>query len=115
MRWRLLSLALVAMALPALADPVYVPGTEDVPLMPGLAAVEGGGVVFDKPEGRIVKAEARGHVTRAAVLGFYRASLVQLGWRPQGERRFERDGERLSLDFRGRDGELSVGFTLVPH
>lgn len=100
------------------AQPVYVPGTEDVPLMPGLASDDASSLVFDKPQGRIVEAAARGAVTRHAVVAFYDESLPQLGWRQTaaspGTKSFERDGERLSLDFDGRDGNLQVAFTLAP-
>jgi hypothetical protein len=100
-------------------QPVYVPGTEDVPLMPGLAADDASSVIFDKPQGRIVEAAARGAVTRHAVMAFYEESLPQLGWRrtvpkSAATKSFERDGERLSLDFDGRDGNLQVAFTLAP-
>ncbi|HLZ67516.1 MAG TPA: hypothetical protein VKQ29_14885 [Aliidongia sp.] len=101
------------------AQAVYVPGTEDVPLMPGLSSDDGASLVFDKPQGRIVEAAARGAVTRHAVMAFYDESLPQLGWRraaagSAGSKTFERDGERLSLDFDGRDGNLQVAFTLAP-
>jgi hypothetical protein len=92
----------------------FVPGTEDVPLMPGLRAVRDGGVVFDKPQGRIVEASVRGHVTKVAVIAFYRSSLPQLGWTAKGERRYLREGEALSLEFTGHDGNLTVAFTLAP-
>jgi hypothetical protein len=119
------SIRLAALLLTLLAAPLsgqaqtiaaaYVPGTEDVPLMPGLASDAAAGLVFDKPQGRIVEASARGAVSRRAVLAFYQESLPQLGWHPAGERHFQRDGERLSLDFDGSDGNLEVGFTLAPH
>jgi hypothetical protein len=123
------ALAALLLASPGLAGPglvqtsfvqsVYVPGTEDVPLMPGLAADDASSVIFDKPQGRIVEAAARGAVTRHAVMAFYEESLPQLGWHrtvPQSatSKSFERDGERLSLDFDGRDGNLQVAFTLAP-
>ncbi len=92
----------------------YMAEVEDLPLMPGLAEVEGAGVVFDKPDGRIVEAYAQGSVTREAVLAFYRKSLPQLGWRPAGGRAFRREGETLSLDFLDGGGALIVRFTLVP-
>jgi hypothetical protein len=107
----------------SLVQPVFVPGTEDVPLMPGLASDDGASLIFDKPQGRIVEAAARGAVTRRAVMAFYEESLPQLGWRrtapgsakaSAGSKSFERDGERLSLDFDGRDGNLQVAFTLAP-
>ena len=96
------------------AAPGFVPGTEDVPLMPGLAAESGSGLVFDKPQGRIIEAAAHGAVSRKAVIAFYRESLPQLGWKASDERHFQREGERLSLDFKGSDGDLQVAFTLAP-
>ncbi len=111
------SLFALALLIPvaAMAQPTgWVPGTEDVPLMPGLAPTGDPGLIFDKPSGRIVEASAQGPVSRHAVLAFYQESLPQLGWRPAGERQFLRDGERLSLGFNGHDGNLLVDFTLVP-
>lgn len=92
----------------------FVPGTEDVPLMAGLIPLREGGLVFDKPEGRIVQAMAKGMVTRAAVRRFYRASLAELGWVPVGPNQWSREGERLKVDFRGHDGDLTIAFTLSP-
>jgi hypothetical protein len=108
--------ALLALLLPAtgLAATAYVPGTEDVPLMPGLAANADSALVFDKPQGRIVEASATGHVSRADVLAFYRSSLPELGWTAAGAKDFDRSGERLSLGFQGGDAGLTVTFTLAP-
>jgi hypothetical protein len=93
----------------------YIAEVEDLPLMPGLAEVEGAGVIFDKPDGRIVEAYAQGEVARDAVLAFYRQTLPQLGWRATGAAAFRREGEALSLDFLDGGGALIVRFTLVPH
>jgi hypothetical protein len=92
----------------------FVAGTDDLPLMPGLTPVAGSSLVFDKPEGRIVEARARGAVSRRAVDSFYAATLPHLGWEPAGGDAWRRDGEKLRLDFAGRDGSLTVGFTLSP-
>jgi len=108
----LLVAALVLGAAPAAAQH-FVPGTEDVPLMRELAPVEGSDLVFDKPEGRIIEASARGKVTKAAVRSFYASTLPQLGWKASGES-WTRETERLHLDFAGRDGDLWVTFTLLP-
>jgi hypothetical protein len=115
---RLLPLPLLALALMlggARAASEYVPGTEDVPLMPGLSSVADAGLLFDQPQGRIVQASAKGAVKRADVLAFYASSLPALGWKADSKQRFEREGELLSLDFSGPDGNLVVGFTLAPH
>jgi len=92
----------------------YIAEVEDLPLMPGLSEIEGAGVVFDKPDGRIVEAFAQGEVARNEVLAFYRKTLPQLGWRAQGDAGFQRESETLSLDFLDGGGALIVRFTLVP-
>jgi hypothetical protein len=108
-----LILALLAPMSAALAAE-FVAGTEDLPLMPGLAAVAGSSLVFDKPQGRIVEAQATGKVSRSAVQSFYGATLPQLGWTSAGANAWRREGEQLRLDFRGRDGDLTIGFSLSP-
>jgi hypothetical protein len=105
---------LAAMPMAAQAADTFVAGTEDVPLMPELRPIDGSALVFDKPEGRIIEAQAMGAVNRGKVRGFYAAALPQLGWHTAGKDVWERDGERLHLDFHGRDGHLTVGFTLSP-
>jgi hypothetical protein len=106
-------LVLLLLALPARAGE-FVAGTEDVPLMPGLSPVADSSVVFDKPEGRIVEAQAKGKLERDKVRGFYAATLPQLGWKAQGDDAWGREGEELRLDFAGQDGNITVNFTLSP-
>jgi hypothetical protein len=115
MRQFLLVLVLLAVPLTAHADG-FVPGTEDLPLMPGLVAVANSAVVFDKPEGRIVESTARGKVTRYAVTRFYARTLPQLGWQHVAgtAAAWTRGGEGLNLDFHGPDGDLTVEFTIAP-
>jgi hypothetical protein len=109
----LLLVPALAPGMPARADE-FVPGTEDLPLMPGLSPVAGSSLVFDKPEGRIVEAQAKGKLTRDAVARFYVQTLPQLGWSAAGANLWRREGERLKLEYRGPDGNLTVGFTLSP-
>ncbi len=105
--------AVVAQSRPQAA--AFLSVIEDVPLMPGLTERPDAAVLFDKPEGRIVEAEASGRLARAEVLKFYAASLPQLGWRARGEDRFLRDREELALSFAsGPGGLLTVRFTLSP-
>jgi hypothetical protein len=92
----------------------FLAGTEDIPLMPGLANDLATLVVFDKPQGRIVEVEAKGKVTRAGVETFYATALPELGWAADGPQSWQREGEGLRYDFKGRDGNLRVGFSLSP-
>ena len=92
----------------------FVGGVEELPLAPGLAE-SAGAVVFDKPGGRIVEAEATGAVgDAAAVRRFYRSVLPAFGWSAAGDLEFVRGEEALRIEIGERDGTLSVQFSLSP-
>jgi hypothetical protein len=93
----------------------FVPGFEDLPLMPGLGAVEGATVIFDKPTGRIVEAHAVGGRSADEVRAFYRDVLPELGWAPRGEGAWSREGETLQIEVtRSASGRVGVRFVLAP-
>jgi hypothetical protein len=94
---------------------VYVPGTGDIPLMPGLAMVPNSGMVFEAPGGRLVEAFARGQHTPSEVLAFYGATLPQMGWTAATPGSFHREGETLDLEFIGQAPNLTVRFSLAPN
>ncbi|HEC14522.1 MAG TPA: hypothetical protein ENI72_02080 [Rhodospirillales bacterium] len=104
----------------AAPTPVYVSGIEDLPLMEGLAEAPGGALVFDTPGGRIVEAYASGDVLRNDVLGFYAATLPQLGWKRVRDTVFRRENETLRLEFTaldamsGKETGVTVRFALSP-
>ncbi len=114
-RFALLALLFVLFAGPALAAQGFVPGIDDLPLMPGLAA-EPGAVVFDKPTGRIVEASALGpDLSAGAVRDFYRRTLAALGWQRTGTLVFVREGERLKLVIEPTDtAGVRVRFDVAP-
>lgn len=67
----------------ALARDAYLSLAPDIPLAPGLSEFDGGQLVFDKPEGRIVRIEAERVSAQGAngvVPSFYRETLPNLGW-----------------------------------
>ncbi|HEY6334840.1 MAG TPA: hypothetical protein VI113_03035 [Alphaproteobacteria bacterium] len=111
--WAALALTMPVTASLHAAD-AFVAGTEDIPLMPGLAPVDDAGVVFDTPQGRIVEAYAKGDTTRKAVLEFYAQTLPQLGWSAAGTRAYRREGEVLRLELYQEKGRLTVRFYLSP-
>jgi hypothetical protein len=92
----------------------FLAGFDDLPVMPGLNAVDGAGIVFDTPTGRIIEGYAAGAVTQASVHRFYGKTLPQLGWTAIGKNEYRREGERLKIDFKGKDRALTVRFTLSP-
>ncbi len=125
-RRRFRAAALALLLIPVLAvgavggEPArFVAGLEDMPLMPGLSALQDAGLVFDTPRGRIVQVFATGPVTGAAILAFYTETLPQLGWRRAQEGSWLRDGEALRLEIvegtgKGDHGPI-VRFALSPH
>jgi len=95
------------------APAAFIERLGDVPLMPGLAIVEDGGIDFDAPGGRIVEVTAAGPVPRAAVLSFYRQSLPPLGWSGQNLV-YQREGERLRIELASAGARTEVRFFLAP-
>lgn len=114
---RLLTAGVLAAALLAFTAKAadFLPGVEDMPLMPGLTAAPDATTVFDTPAGRIVEAEARSNRgTEAEVRRFYGETLPALGWRAIDEKTFEREGERLLINVARRGSGLSVRFDIRP-
>src|SRR3546814_18327149 len=87
------------------APGAYVAGIPDLPLMPGLKELPHGGLVFDKPGGRIVEAFARGAIAQQSGIAFYDDTLPQPGWQREAAGAYLREGERLELDL----GEAQEG------
>ena len=119
MRLKLLHrfLLICALALAAAtvgAEEGYLTGIPDLPLMPVLQEVPDSGLIFDKPEGRIVQALASGTTTPEAVLAFYEESLPQLGWRREASGDYLREGERLRLEMEAVGDRVTVLFMLFP-
>ena len=88
---------------------------EDLSLMDGLVEDPAAGLVFDKPEGRIVEAHAAGAVGLSEVRAFYGAPLGQLGWRRDDDGVYQRDDESLRITLGGVDGAATVQFSLSPN
>ena len=105
---------------PALARDAYLSLAPDIPLAPGLSEFDGGQLVFDKPEGRIVRIEAERLETQGAddgVPAFYLETLPNLGWQLNGADNsadnvltFQRGGETLLITMQGE----RVVFKLSP-
>lgn len=87
--------------------------------MDGLSEQADSGVVFDKPDGRIVERYASGPLSFDSVYAFYRDTLPQLGWQPKPAKSpqhllFEREGESLDIEFKSVGSELVVHFVVTP-
>ena len=92
---------------------------EDLPLMDGLAEVEGSAMIFSTLQGRIVEVSATSisgnRIGRENVLGFYEHTLPQLGWAPAEALNWIRENEKLSLTVTVDVDKLIVQFSLTPN
>jgi hypothetical protein len=116
----------LALNVPAIASPAWATGfldaVEDMPLMEGLTETGEGGIIFDKPTGRIVRTIATGAVTSAAVRSFYADTLPQLGWTRYPNLElikdlmiFKREDERLHIQTVSHfNGKTEVRFSIEP-
>lgn len=117
-----LGLALLLAPPAAQADDTYLDAVEDMPLMEGLAETGDGGIVFDKPAGRIVRSVAEGDVAPSAVRAFYVETLPQLGWTRAEQYEligelliFRREGEQLEIQIVPvSDSHTEVRFSIEP-
>lgn len=95
------------------------PGLEDlsgIPVMDGLTEDLSQRVVFDKPEGRIIRTLLTGNVTPGQATGFYSEALFQLGWKLTKSDEtlvFTRDEEQLTLALSG-EGPVEIVLSLRP-
>ncbi|MFD2205082.1 hypothetical protein [Kiloniella antarctica] len=76
----------------------FFTGSDGVPIVPGMEEMPDLGVVFDKPEGRIVEGFASGYLEQSEIRSFYGRTLPQLGWSVFGEGLFQREGEVLKIE-----------------
>lgn len=117
MRKTTLSACTLALVL-GLAGPAAAEGFlavyEDLPLAPGLAEVQGSGLAFDSPAGRIVEGYAKGMVKAGDILKFYATTLPQLGWTRESDTVYRREAELLKLGTEAEGRALVVHFTISP-
>ena len=100
--------------LTATAENRFVADLAELPLMPGLQEQTERRLIYEKPNGRIVKAVARGDVKFTDILAFYVETLPQLGWRMRAPDDYRREGEILSITITGSGPDTRVGFRISP-
>ena len=107
---------LVTALMPGPALAAFVPGTEDLPLAPGLTADAENVLIFDNPTGRIVQAMATGTKDADTITRFYAETLPQLGWSRGRDGRWVRGDEVLDIAIAmdAANHRLTVRFQLSP-
>jgi hypothetical protein len=95
-------------------EAVFLSVIEDIPLMPGLVEDETRAIVFDAAQGRLAETYAQGRLSAKAVREFYGETLPALGWHEEGESRWIREGEALTLEIRDGPNGIDARFSLSP-
>lgn len=104
---------LTALLFSPVAAGQFFAAIDDLPLAAGLSEAADEGVVFESPEGRIVTAAARGTVDAGQIRAFYRRVLPSLGWRPDGDGKYLREGARLSFSIETSAGIVTLRVRMV--
>jgi len=117
---RLIFILLIVISAPMIgtgsrAEPKFVPGINDLPLMPGLSLRSETPVVFDTPSGRIVEVFDTSAAPLIRIRSFYGDTLPQLGWQQKNKDAFQRDNETLKIEIsEDGKGRRVVRFSVVP-
>ena len=108
--------AFLLLSLPALAEDkqVYLESITDMPLMAGLAEIDGNSFTFDKLDGRLIETVASGKIDSDTIEAYYRQTLPQLGWQEKAANVWARDHEKISITTQKQNDTTYVRFTLSP-
>ncbi len=98
----------------------YLESIEDFPLPEGFT-INDDMVIFDTPDGKVVEGSADGYADEDTVVSFYDNTLPQLGWKKDTyfykegtDLQFEREGEKLHLNLKRNENDLTIKFSLSP-
>ena len=96
----------------------YLSFVADLPLPPGFVEEVDASLSFNKLEGRIVEAKARGNSSKNAVVSFYNTTLPRLGWKKYNTsgalNSWLRAGEVLEIVSKEKNNILIVKFSITP-
>lgn len=90
----------------------FLSGSEDIPLMLGMAVQESP-AIFDKKEGQVLVSKAITHETTPAILRFYDQVLPNLGWTKLGMDTYRRKTQTLKIKIEKKENGQHVTFNLV--
>ena len=90
----------------------FLPGTDDIPLMDGIALSDTTDFAFDTPAGQILMFDGRTERTPAQIRAFYDKTLTALGWSLVKRDFYGRGTDELRLSFPGK-GQVRFDITLT--
>jgi hypothetical protein len=94
----------------------FVQGSEDVPLLVGMEKISDDSLGFDSPAGSIMASSYETKSDLERIKNFYQKTLPQMGWDLKksdiAKLKFERDKEKLEIEFVNQNGQDLVRFFL---
>jgi len=91
----------------------FIPGTEDIPLMEGLAIDENETVIFDSPDGQIMTILAKTTANPKDINRFYDSSLSALGWEKVAESTYQRNQDTLTFSLSPEKNSTLIKFQIT--
>ena len=80
------------------AEEVFLPGVDDIPVMPGMVADDAASVSFDAPAGQIVQVVLIGQqASWDQARDFYDATLSELGWQKESDALYRRQADTFAM------------------
>ncbi len=92
----------------------FVAGLGELPLMPGLVEQTDQRLIYEKPDGRIITAIARGGLSVKDISAFYAETLPELGWRRTAVWEYRREKEILRLTITTFASYTEVQYKIAP-
>lgn len=92
----------------------FVQGSEDIPLLVGMEKISDDSLGFDSSVGSIMASSYETKTDLEKIKNFYLKTLPQMGWNLKennvGKLSFEREKEKLEIEFVNQDGRDLVRF-----
>lgn len=95
------------------AADAFLPGTEDIPLMPGLIIDITDNMDFDTPAGQIITLEGTAKKLNASdIYTFYQSALPTMGWKEVQKGYFKREKDSLRLTVLSTQKPIRIQFEI---
>lgn len=91
----------------------FLPGTQDIPQMPGLKVDITDNMDFDTPAGQIITLEGKNpQATAADIYDFYQSVLPKMGWQEIEKGYFKREKDSLRIIVIQPQNPLEIRFEI---
>ncbi len=88
----------ILFSVPTMAQEVFIPQTQDIPLMSDLSINMSDDMNFDTPAGQLITFEAKSRSqTGKQILNYYKKTLPEMGWVEHAHNYYTRDKDSVTM------------------